>query len=191
MFFENLAFILASFQQLLLIGILVFSHKMVFIENQTVLLCVTMQERARSSTCSYNLVNNVLTHLLSLKSLVFVVHFSNAFWHGNEAFPKGYSQNQIVPLLVIFYLPYSKYRVVKICFYSCRYQNQNFPLASHSCRSCSTFVVLVLLVSGLRVLNQTRSFRYMYITWNDFYVILLFIFYLINYLTSIFKMVRN
>ena len=28
---------------------------------------------------------------LLLKSLVFVVHFLNAFWHGNELFPKGSS----------------------------------------------------------------------------------------------------
>ena len=40
--------------------------------------------------------------------------------------------NEIVPLLVIIHLPYSKYRGVKICFYSCPYQNQNFvALVSH------------------------------------------------------------
>ena len=43
-------------------------------------------------------------------------------------------------------MPYSKYRGVKICFYSCRYQNQNFSLVSHSCRSCSTRVALLLFV---------------------------------------------
>ena len=95
------------------------------------------------SICSYNLVYNFLIQLLPLKSSVFVVHFSNAFWHGNEAFPKVSSQNEIVPLLVIFHLPYSKYRGVKICFHSCRYQNQNFSLVSHSCRSCSTRDALV------------------------------------------------
>ena len=123
------------------------------------------------SICSYNLVYNFLIQLLPLKSSVFVVHFSNAFWHGNEAFPKVSSQNEIVPLLVIFHLPYSKYRGVKICFYLCRYQNQNFSLVSHSRRSCSTrvslvsfvqhscctCVALVSLVSGSRVVNQTRS----------------------------------
>ena len=57
--------------------------------------------------CSYNLIYNVLIQLLPLKSLVFVVHFLNAFWHGNEAFPKGSSQNEIVPLLVILHLPYT------------------------------------------------------------------------------------
>ena len=67
---------------------LVFSHKMVFIENEAALLCVTMREGARASTCSYNLVYNFLIYLLPLKSSVFVVHFSNAFWHGNEAFQK-------------------------------------------------------------------------------------------------------
>ena len=64
---------------------------MVFIENEAALLCVTMRESAKASTCSYNLVYNFLMYLLSLKSSVFVVDFSNAFWHGNEAFPKGSS----------------------------------------------------------------------------------------------------
>ena len=48
MFFQKLAFILPSFQQFLLKGMLVFSHKTVFIENETALLCVTMRERARA-----------------------------------------------------------------------------------------------------------------------------------------------
>ena len=95
--------------------------------------------------CSYNLIYNVLIQLLPLKSLVFVVHFLNAFWHGNETFPKGNSQNEIVPLLVVFHLPYSKYNGVKICFYPCGYQNQNFSLVSHSCRSGSTRVARVSL----------------------------------------------
>ena len=124
--------------------------------------------------CSYNLVYNVLIQLLPVKSSVFVVHFSNAFWHGNEAFPKVRFQNEIVRFVVIFHLPYSKYRGVKVCFYLCRYQNQSFSFVSHSCRSCSTRVALVLhscrqcrirvarvahcqLVSGTRIVNQTRS----------------------------------
>ena len=132
---------------------------------------------------SYNLVYNFLIQLLP----VFVVHFLIAFWHENEALLKGCSQNEIVPFLVIFHLPYSKYKGVKIYFYSCRYQNQNFSLAWHSCHSCSTraalvsfvqhscytcvaivlllyhscctrvaHVPLVSLVSGTRVVNQTR-----------------------------------
>ena len=83
---------------------------MVFIENETVLLCLTMRKRVRASTCSYNLEYKFLIYLLLLKSSVFVVHFSNAFWHGNEAFPKGSS-------------------------YSWHYENQNFSLMSHSCHT--------------------------------------------------------
>ena len=126
------------------------------------------------SICSYNLVSNFLMQLLPLKSSVFVVHFRNAFWYGKETFPKGSSQNEIVSLLVIFHLPYSKYRGVKKCFYSCCYQNQNFSLVSHSCHLCSTRVTFVPLVqdlcrirvafiafmspvSGTCVVNQTRS----------------------------------
>ena len=95
------------------------------------------------SSCSYNLVYIFLIQLLPLKSSVFVVHFSNAFWYWNKTFPKVSSQNEIVPLFVIFHLPYSKYRGMKICFYLCRYQNQKFSLVSHSCDSCSTRVALV------------------------------------------------
>ena len=76
-----------------------------------------------------------------------MVQFLNAFWHGNEIFPKGSFQYEIVPLLVVFHLPYSKYKGVKIRFYPCRYQNQNFSVESHMCRLCSTCVALVLLVS--------------------------------------------
>ena len=103
--------------------------------------------RNYAGTCkgiySYNLVYNILIQLLPLQSSVFGMHFSNAFLHENEAFLKGISQNKIVPLLVIFHLPYSSYRGVKICFYLCRYQNQNFFLEPHSHRSCGTRVALV------------------------------------------------
>ena len=96
--------------------------------------------------CNYNLVYNFLMLLFPLKSLVFVVHFLNVFWHGKETFPKSTSWNEIVPLLTVFDLPYSKYKCVEICSYSCRYRNQNSSLVSHSCRSCSTRVALVSLV---------------------------------------------
>ena len=59
-----------------------------------------------STVCSYNLVYNFLMLLLPLKSPVFVVHFSNAFWYVNKAFAKFSSWNEIVPVLVIFHLPY-------------------------------------------------------------------------------------
>ena len=124
--------------------------------------------RTCKSNCSYNLVYNFLIQLLPLKISVFVVHFSYAFWNRNEAFPKGSSWNEIVPLLVIFHLPYIRYRGVKICFYTCSYQNRNFSLLSysyhpcstrvtlvsfmkHSCRSCCTRVAFVSLVSGARI----------------------------------------
>ena len=100
---------------------------------------------------SHNLFYNFLIQFLPLKSSVFAVHISNAFQHGNEAFPKVNFQDEIDPLHVIFHLRYSKYRGVRICFYSCRYQNQNFftrvvqvAFVLHSCRSCSTRVALVL-----------------------------------------------
>ena len=35
--------------------------------------------------CGYNLAYNFFVYLLALKTSVFVVDFSNAFWHGKEA----------------------------------------------------------------------------------------------------------
>ena len=104
------------------------------------------------------------------------------------AWKRGISKRQfieIVSLLVVFHLPYSKYKGVKICFYSC-YENQTFSLVWHSCRSfkhsCRTRVALVSLVcdsccqcrtrvtimslvslvSGTLVVNQTRSAQTLY-----------------------------
>ena len=79
------------------------------------------------------------------------MHFLNAFWHGNETFPKESSYYETVPLLAVFHLPYSKYKGVKICVYPCRYQNQNFSVVSHSCRSCITRVALVSHLCRTRV----------------------------------------
>ena len=78
----------------------------------------------------------------SLKSLVCVVHFLNEFWHGKEIFPRSSSYNEIVPLLIVFHLPYSKYKVVKICF--TRIVTKSKFL---------TRVTLVSFVSGTRVVN--------------------------------------
>ena len=33
-----------------------------------------------------------------------------------------------------------------MCFHSCRYQNQNFSIVLHSCRSCSTRITVMLLM---------------------------------------------
>ena len=103
-----------------------------------------MRERTRASMWSYILVYNVLIYLLPLKSTVFVVPFSNIFRHWSETFAKGSFKNEIFPFLAIFFFPYSIYRGVKICFYLCRYQNQNISLVLHSCCSCSTCVTLML-----------------------------------------------
>ena len=122
----------------------------------------------------------------SIKKFNFVVRFLNAFWHGNKTFPQGSSQNQIVPLLVVFHLPYGKYKGVKICFNSCRYQNQKFfkifqnshvglvsfvqhscgtrvalvPLVQHSCRTCAALVLLVFHSCRIRVTSVALVLRW-------------------------------
>ena len=102
--------------------------------------------------CSYNLVYNFLIQLLPLKSPVSVVHLSNAFRHENEAFPKFSSQNETFLLLVIFHLPHSKYRGLKICFtrvvikikifHLCRTRVVRVALVSHLCCTCVACVAL-------------------------------------------------
>ena len=120
---------------------LVFSHNIVFIESEIALLCVTMRERARVFAATIQCI--IFDIAFAIKKFSFCGGLPNAFWHGHEAFPQVSSQNEIVHLLLILQLPYSKYRGVKICFCSCRYENQNFSLVSHSCHSCSTHVTLV------------------------------------------------
>ena len=108
--------------------------------------------------CSYNLVYNFLIQLLPLKSSV-------ALFKPILAWERGISKrqflNEIVPLLVIFDVSYSKYVVIKI---------KTFSLLPHSCRSCITRVALasflqhscltcvahVSLVSHSRPTNVTR-----------------------------------
>ena len=143
---------------------MVFPHKIVFIENEVALLCVTMREHARASTCTYSLVYNFLTYFLPLKSSVFVVHFLNPFWHGNKAFPKLVLRMKLFVSLLSF-----TYHIVNVgvwkyvftrviikikIFHSYRTRVVCVALMSHlcltrvalvslSCRSCRTRVARV------------------------------------------------
>ena len=120
--------------------------------------------------CSFDLVYNLLTQHFPLKSLVFVVHFLNAFWHGKETFSKSSSQHEIVPLVIVFHLPYSKYKgvknvftrvVIKIkIFHSCGTRVVRVALVLHLCHIHVSSVAHVLHSCrrcGTRVVNQTRS----------------------------------
>ena len=120
--------------------------------------------------CSYNLVYKFLIQLLPLKGLVFLVHFLNAFCHGNETFRKGSSQPEIIPLIVVFHLPYSKYNGVKMFLPVSLSKSKFFThialvsFVQHSCRIRALVsqlccirvasVALVSLVSGTRKLDQ-------------------------------------
>ena len=52
MFFQNLEFIFPSFEWFLLKKMLLDSHKVIFIEDGAVLLCLTMPERAGAFTAT-------------------------------------------------------------------------------------------------------------------------------------------
>ena len=108
----------------------------------------------RKGICSYSLVYNFLIQLLRLQGSVCLVHFSNAFWHGNDAFPKVSSQNEIVPLLVILSHIANRQGVKMFSllplfsllskYFTCV---ALVSFMQHSCRSCCTRVALVSLVS--------------------------------------------
>ena len=91
------------------------------------------------------------------------MHFLNAFWHGNEAFPKGSSQNDVVRLLIIFHLPYSKFRGVKMFLHVSLSESKFFTrvalvsFAQRSCRSCFTRVALLSHLSRTRVARVWHS----------------------------------
>ena len=127
---------------------LLVSHKM-FIENKAALLCKTIQVSVRVFATTIQHITFLLRLLLSQIS-IFVVHFSNTFWYGNETFPSGSSQNEILLLLIMLHLPLVPY---SCC--SCRTHDAR---VSFVLRWCRTRVTLVSLWSGTRVVKQTRSF---------------------------------
>ena len=90
--------------------------------------------------------------LLPLKISVFVMRFSNTFWHRNETFPKVVLRMKLFLSLQSFTC-HLQYRVVfrfslvqlsKSKFvHSCRTCVVRVALVSYSCCSCSTRVALV------------------------------------------------
>ena len=128
--------------------------------------------------CSYNLVRNFLIQLLPLQSSVFLVHFSNVFWHGNEAFPKGNSQNEIISLLVIQLIQgcekmlslvslskskfFTRFALVLFVQHSCNTRVVRVALTSNLCFSRVIRVTLVWLVPDNDVVKQTRLYNLAY-----------------------------
>ena len=126
--------------------------------------------------CGYNLVYN-FDVAFTIKNLVFVVHFLNAFWHGNETLcflewgMKLFLSLQpftchIVNKRVWKYVSTSV--VIKIkTFHSCRTCVICVALVLYSCHTCIALALLVLhsccirvarvalvsLVSGIRFIN--------------------------------------
>ena len=88
--------------------------------------------------------------LLPLKISVFVMRFSNTFWHRNETFPKVVLRMKLFLSLQSFTC-HLQYRVV---FHLCSYQNQNLfirvALVSFVQHSCRTRVVRATFVLHLR-----------------------------------------
>ena len=68
---------------------LLFSYKIVLIENEAALMCVTMQERARVFAATVSVQRFDIAFVI--KTFSFVAHSLNVFWHGNKTFLKGSS----------------------------------------------------------------------------------------------------
>ena len=109
------------------------------------------------------LVCNFLIWLWPLESSIFVVHFSNAFWYGKEAFPKGSSccspcslpfviqliqgYENIFSLVSLSKLKFlTRVAVVSFVQRGCRIC---VALMLHSCCLCLTRVALVSFVLHL------------------------------------------
>ena len=113
--------------------------------------CVTMHNYAGrcKCICSYNLVYNILIQLLPLQSSVFVVHFSNAFWHGNEAFLKVVLRMKLLLSLKSFTCHIVNAGLRKFVFIRVIIKIESVRGAhlSHPCCSCRAPVAFVSLVS--------------------------------------------
>ena len=115
------------------------------IENEVALLCVTNYAGTCKGICGYDLVYNFLIQLLPLQNPVFMVHFSNAFWYGNEAFLKVVLKIKLLHSLQSFTCHMVNIGEWKYIF--TRVVIKVFSLESHSCCSCSTRVVREALLS--------------------------------------------
>ena len=123
---------------------LVFSHKIVFIENEAALLCVTMRERARK-----------------FASTIWCITIWYSFYHYRDQFLWCTFQTHFGMGMRYFQRQYLEWSISSRCNLSLDRHIVNigiwkyvftrviikikiFSLALHSCRSCSTLVALVL-----------------------------------------------
>ena len=124
---------------------LLVSHKMFVFENEAALLCVTMRERARVFAARIQ-CKTFLYNFCYFKIQFLWCTFQAHFGVGLRHFQKVVLRMKLFSLCNLS-LSYRQNRGGKICFHSCHYQNQNFSLVSHSCRSCTTLVALAPLMS--------------------------------------------
>ena len=109
--------------------------------------------RNYAGTCkgifSCNGVCYFLIQLFSLQSSVFVVHFSSEFWHRNEAFPKGCSQNDCFSYCNLSFAIQLRQGCKNIFSLVSLSKSKFFTrvaLVSYSCRSCHTRFIHVALL---------------------------------------------
>ena len=138
MFFQNLAFILPSFQWFLLKRMLLVSHKLVFIKREAVLLSVSMWERAKAFAATIYCV------ILWYSFCHYKVQFLWCTFQMNVAmetrhFEKVVLRKKLLLSLLSFICDIANIGVWKYVFTRIVIKIFFF----HSCRSCSTRVTLV------------------------------------------------
>ena len=178
MLFQNLAFILPSFQQFFLKRMLLVSCKVVCVENEALLLCLTMRERASAFAATIQCVT-FLYSFCHYKVQFLWCTFQMHFGMGTRHFQKVVFRMKLFSpcnlsfaiqliqgcenLFSLMSLSKSKFltRVALVSFvqHSCRFCVALVSLVSHSCCTrvvCVALLSFVSLVSGTRVIKQTR-----------------------------------
>ena len=122
MFSQILPFILPNFQQFLLKGMLLVSHKVVFVKNEAFLLCATMLERTRAFAATIQCITfDIAFAITKFTRIVFKIKI----WHS--------CLNRVVRVALVLY--------------SCRSCSTRVTLVLHLYCLCLTRVTFVSFVS--------------------------------------------
>ena len=121
---------------------LLVSRNLVFIENESVLLCATLWKRARAFAATIWCIT-FWHSFCHYKGQFLWCTFQTHFDMGTRHYWKVVFRMKLFLSLESFIYHIANTRVWK-CFHLCRYQSQKFSVALHSCRSCIAIVSLVL-----------------------------------------------
>ena len=118
--------------------------------------------------CSYNLQYKFFNITFAITKFSFLVLFSNAFWYGNELFPKVSSKNEIVLSLSSFICYIANIGVWKYVF-ACVVINIKI---FHSCRTGVVFLFNFLTQTIQIIIYYWRQRSYWYVQFYCYHAII-------------------